>query len=167
MFSALRRGLAAQLQWVLDRVQQVTSGQGVRRGRQVCRRSLRHNPSAALAGTGADVDDVVGAAYGVFVMLDHHQRVAALAQFAQGAQQDLVVTRMQADGRLVQHIANALQIAAQLRGQPDALRLAARERGRTTVQRQVAQAHVFEKLQPALDFRHQVAGDLGVAAREL
>ena len=74
---------------------------------------------------------------------------------------------MQTDGRLVQHIANALQIAAQLRGQPDALRLAARERGRTTVQRQVAQAHVFEKLQPALDFRHQVAGDLGVAAREL
>ena len=67
---------------------------------------------------------MVGAAYGVFVMFDHHQRVAALAQFAQGAQQNLVVTRMQTDGRLVQHIANALQVAAQLRGQPDALRLA-------------------------------------------
>ena len=164
MLSALRRGLAAQLQWVLDRVQQVTAGQGVGCGRQISRCALRHNPSATLAGTGADVDDVVGAAYGVLVMLDHHKRVAALAQFAQGAQQDLVVTRMQADGRLVEHIANALQIAAQLRGQPDALRLAARERGRAAVQRQVAQPHVFEKLQAAFNFRHQVAGDLGVTA---
>ena len=133
-------------------------------GRQISRRALRHNPSATLARTRADVNDVVGAAYGVFVMLNHHQRVAALTQFAQGAQQDLVVTRMQTDGRLVEHIANALQIAAQLCGQPDALRLATRERGRAAVQRQIAQAHVFEKLQAAFDFRHQVAGDLGVTA---
>ena len=164
MLSALRRGLATQLQWVLDRVQQITSGQGVGCGRQISRSALRHHAATALTRTGADVNDVVGAAYGVFVMFDHHQRVAALTQFAQGAQQDLVVTRMQTDGRLVEHIANALQIAAQLRGQPDALRLATRERGRAAVQRQIAQAHVFEKLQAAFDLRHQVAGDLGVTA---
>ena len=45
---------------------------------------------------------------------------------------------MQADGGLIEHIADALQIGAQLRGEADALRFAARERGRSTVQCQIA-----------------------------
>ena len=58
-------------------------------------------------------------------MLDHHQRVAAFAQFAQRAEQDGVVTRVQANRRLIEHIANTLQVATQLRRQPNALCLAA------------------------------------------
>ena len=71
---------------------------------------------------------------------------------------------MQPDGRLVQHIAHALQVTAQLRRQTDALRLAAAQRRRAAVQRQVAQAHLFEKLQPAADFGHQVAGNVCLAS---
>jgi hypothetical protein len=81
-------------------------------------------------------------------------------------QQDLVVARVQADGGLVQHVAHALQVAAQLRGQADALRLAAAERGRAPVQREVAQADLFQEFQPGGDFGDQVAGDLGLAARQ-
>ena len=54
---------------------------------------------------------------------------------AQRLQQDAVVPRMQADGRFVQHITHALQVRAQLRRQPDALRLAAAQRRRGAVQR--------------------------------
>ena len=77
--------------------------------------------AAALARARPDIDDVVGAADGVFVVLDHHQRVALVAELAQGVEQDPVVARMQADGRLVQHVAHALQVAAELGRQPDAL----------------------------------------------
>ena len=45
-------------------------------GRHVGRRALRHHAAAALAGAGTDVDDVVGAADRVLVVLHHHQRVA-------------------------------------------------------------------------------------------
>jgi hypothetical protein len=57
-------------------------------------------------------------------------RVLPLSPSVQGLEQDLVVARVQADGGLVQHVANALQVAAQLGRQADALGLAARERGR-------------------------------------
>jgi hypothetical protein len=42
---------------------------------------------------------------------------------------------MQADGRLVEHVAHALQVRAELRREPDALRLAARERRRRAIER--------------------------------
>src|SRR5206468_3524628 len=121
---------------------------------------------AALARAGADVDDVVGAAYRVLVMLDHHQRVAAVAELAQGPQQNLVVARVQAYRRFVEHIADALQIGAELRGQAYALGFAARQRGRATVQREVAQANILQKLQPAFDLGNQVARDAGFTANE-
>ena len=82
-------------------------------------------------------------ANGFLVMLYHHQRVALVAQGAQGTQQNLVVPCVQADGGLVQHVAHPLQIAAQLRCQTDTLRLATAERGSAAVQRQIAQAHFF------------------------
>ena len=135
--------------------------------RQVGHAALRHQRAAALAGAGADVDEVVGAADGVLVVLHHHQRVALVAQLGQRAEQDAVVARVQADGGLVEHVAHALQVAAQLRRQPDALRLAAAERGRGAVQRQVAQAHVGQEFEPAPDLGDHVARDLGVAAGKL
>ena len=70
---------------------------------------------------------------------------------------------MQADGRLVQHIAHALQIAAQLRRQPNALRLAPTQGRCAPVQRQITQAHLLQKLQPAPDLRHQIARNIGFA----
>ena len=95
--------------------------------------------AATLARTRADVNDVVGAANGFFVMLDHHQGVAFVAQGAQGVQQNMVVACMQANGGFVQHIANALQMAAQLRGQTNALSFAATQGGCAPVQGQVTQ----------------------------
>ena len=52
---------------------------------------------------------------------------------------------MQADGGLVEDAAHAAQVRAELRRQADALRLAARQRGRGAVQRQVAEADVLQE----------------------
>ena len=154
----------ASLERVAYGVQQVATRERIRVGRHLAGCALGHHAAPALAGARADVDDVVGAADGVLVVFHHHQGVALVAQFVQGIQQDLVVTRVQADGGFVQHVAHALQIGAQLRRQTDPLRLATRERGCTAIEREIAQAHFLQKLQPALDLRDQVTCDALLAS---
>ena len=73
---------------------------------------------------------------------------------------------MQSDRRLVQHIAHALQVGAELCGQPDALRLATGQRGRGAIERQIAQADFDEKVQAPADFGHDVARDCQLPARQ-
>ena len=155
--------LAAYAQRVLHGVQQVAPGLRLGRRLHIGHRALRHQSSAALARAGPDVDDVLGMANGVHIVFHHHQGVALGAQALQGIEQDAVVARMQANGGLVEHVAHALQVAAQLRRQPDALGLAATERGRPPVQCQVAQAHLLQKLQPAANLGDQVARNVGLA----
>ena len=73
---------------------------------------------------------------------------------------------MQADSRLVEYVAHALQVRAELRGETNALRLTARERRRGAVELQVTEAHALEELEPRADFREQVARDLFLARTE-
>jgi len=54
---------------------------------------------------------------GVFVVLDHDQRVAFLLELLQRVEQDAVVARVQADGRLVEDVAHAAQVGAELGGE--------------------------------------------------
>ena len=63
--------------------------------------ALRYQAAAAFSCAGANVDDVVCAANGVFVVLYHHQRVAFVAQLVQCVQQYLVVACVQANGGFV------------------------------------------------------------------
>ena len=72
---------------------------------------------------------------------------------------------VQPDGRLVEHVAGAHQARAQAGGQLDALRLAAGERGREPVQREVLQPHVVEELQPLADLHQDLVGDGGLLRR--
>ena len=127
------------------------------------RSALGDEAAAAHARAGADVDQVLGAADGVFVVLHHDQRVAFGRELVQRVQQDVVVACMQADGGFVEHVAHALQVAAQLGGQADALGFAATERGRAPVQREVAQADLFQKFKAAADFGQQIARDFRFA----
>ena len=72
--------------------------------------ALSHNLPATHTGTGAEVDDMVRAAHGIFIMLHHQQRVTTLAQSVQRVQQALIITGMQTDGRLIQHVEHATQL---------------------------------------------------------
>ena len=131
----------------------------------VCReRALRlHNLSgssrrdhfpAALARAGPHVDHEVGAADGVLVVLDHDDGVAEIAQVLQRGDKPLVVALMQADRRFVQDIKHAHKPRANLRGEADALSLAARQRSGGALERQVVESHVHEELQSRLDLLH-------------
>ena len=79
-----------------------------------------------LARQRADVDDVVGFQDRGLVVLHHDQGVAQVAQPHQRVDQALVVALVQTDRGLVEDVEHADQAAADLGGQPDALRLAAR-----------------------------------------
>ena len=109
--------------------------------------ALRDDVAAEASGARPEVDHVLGAADGVLVVLDHDQRVALGAEARERVEQDLVVARVQADGRLVEDVADAAQVGAQLRREADALRLAARERRRAAIEREVAQPHLLQEAQ--------------------
>ena len=65
-------------------------------------------------------------------------------------QEPVVVALVQADGRLIEHVADADQAAADLRGQADALGFAAGEGAGLAVEGEVAQADVDHELQAGL-----------------
>ena len=85
--------------------------------------------AAMLAGSGADVDQPVGLTNGVLIVLDHNQRIAKVSQMMQGLDESFVVALVQADGRLVEHVHDADQTGANLRGESDALRFTAGQGG--------------------------------------
>jgi hypothetical protein len=65
---------------VLHGLGQAGAGAGVGGRHQVGHGAFGHHLAAAPSGAGADVDQVLGTADGVLVVLDHHQGVAACAQ---------------------------------------------------------------------------------------
>ena len=123
--------------------------------------------TAVLAGTRADVDDPVGRGDGVLVVLDDDEGVAEVAQPGQRLDEPVVVALVQADRGLVEDVEHADQPGPDLRGQPDALRLAAGQRAGRPVQRQVVEADVEQEAQPRLDLLDDPLGDLPLAHREV
>ena len=61
--------------------------------------------------------------------------------------------------RLVEHVEHAGEIRAELRGESDALRLAAGERLGRAIEREIAEPDVIEEFQALLDLRHDVLHD--------
>jgi hypothetical protein len=93
-------------------------------------------------------------------MLDDDDGVAEIAQMLQRFEQPVIVALVQADGRLVEHVEHAGQARADLRGEPDALAFAARQRAGIARQRQVVEADIVEEAQPLADFLEDAVGDL-------
>ena len=90
-------------------------------------RALGHHSAAVPARARPQVHQPIGPPHDRLVVLDHHHRVAADCKLAQRVDQPLVVAGVQADRRLVEHVADADQSRAQPGGQPHALQLAAAE----------------------------------------
>ena len=117
-------------------------------------------------GARTQVNDMISAADGLFVMLDHHHRVAEVAEVKQGIQQALVVTLMKPDGGFVQDIHHADQSRADLRGEPDTLSFSARQCFGSAIQRQIFQADVDQKAQSLTDFADDTFADLALISRQ-
>ena len=127
----------------------------------ILRRAFGHQQAAGVAAFGAQVDQPVGGADHVEVVLDHDERVAAFEQLAQGAHELGDVVEVQAGGRLVEQEqraagrgglpagGGALGGLRQEARQLEALRFAARQRGHRLAQLHVFQADVDDGLQRA------------------
>ena len=122
-------------------------------------RALGDDLAAVLAGAGAQVDQVVGRVHRALVVLDDHHRVADVAKALERADQLLVVALVKADRRLVEDVHDADETRADLRRKPDALSLAARERGRGAFEREVADADRIEEAQALGDLAKDQIGD--------
>ena len=94
---------------------------------------VEHLP-AALACGGADVHDPVGAAHDVHVVLDDEERVARGLELVEHLEERLRIGRMEPRRGLVEHVDDAEEPRAQLGGDPQALRLAGRQRRRAAPQ---------------------------------
>ena len=99
-------------------------------------------------------------------MLHHHDRIAQGLQLAQDPDQLVRIARMEADAGLVEDVERTDQAAAQGGGNVDALALTTGEGGGEAVERQIAQPHIQQELQPAVDFRQQPFGHLPVCLVE-
>ena len=122
-------------------------------------RAGKHDAPALLAGAEAEIDDVIGDLDHVGVVLDDEHGVALIAQLPQDVDQPQVVARVQADRRLVEHVQRADERRAERRRQVDALRLAARQRRRQPIERQVVEPDVAQERQPPADLLQHLLGD--------
>ena len=117
---------------------------------------------------GPDVDDVVGDADRLLVVLDDDHGVAEVAQADQRVDEPVVVALVQPDRRLVEHVEHADEAAADLR-------LASRMRCASppasvpadAVEREVVEADVEQEPQARVDLLHHPLGDHAVALGQL
>ena len=126
---SVRRGFFGRRSGIVhgQLAREIFAGERVRRGDDVVDAALRDDMAAMDAGAGADVEHMVGGADGVLVVLDHDHGIAEVAQPPQRFEQPRIVALVQPDRGLVEHVEHAGQPGADLRGEPDALALAARQ----------------------------------------
>ena len=145
---------------------QVISGETVGLRFDLPRRRVGDQPPAVPARAGADVDQPVRRADRRLVVFDDHDRVAGPPQVVDALDQPVVVGRVQSDRRLIQHVTDADQPAADVGRQPDALQFAAGERFGPPVQRQVIDAHADQITQPPRDLGRDRCGDSRLQRRQ-
>ncbi len=109
--------------------------------------ALEADGAALPTGTGAEVDDVVGDRDRLRLVLHDQHRVALVPQPQQQVVHPLDVMRVQADGRLVEDVGDVGERGAEVTDHLDALRLAARQRARRPVEREVAEADLHERVE--------------------
>ena len=114
------------------------AGQRVGHRFDLRRRALRDEAPAVHARAGPEVDELVGGAHRLLVVLDDDHGVPELAQALERRDELRVVAHVEPDRWLVEDVEHADERGADLRRETDALRLAARERRRGAVHREVA-----------------------------
>ena len=116
--------------------------------------------AALFARAGTDVDDPVGAAHDVELVLHDEERVAGALERIERAEERLGVGRVQAGGGLVEDVDDAEEVGVQLRGEAEALQLAGRERGRAALEREVAEAEIEQHVEALGELGGDAPGDL-------
>ena len=152
--------LARQGQFDALAAEQIVGGERALGAGEFRHRSVENDFAAVLARAGPDVEHAIRGLHHLRVVFDHHQRVAGIAQALHDADDAADVSRVQADGRLIQHEQRTDQGRAERGGEVDALYFAAGERARLAIEIEVAQAHVGEIFQARADFTQQQVGGI-------
>jgi hypothetical protein len=124
-------------------VVEVAAGEGAARP-QALDGALVADGATRRTRSRAEVDDVVGDGDGLRLVLDDEDGVALLAQPQQQVVHALDVVGVQADGGLVEDVGDVGERGTEVADHLDALRLAARQRARRPVEREVAQPDLHE-----------------------
>ncbi len=143
---------------------------------------------AELAGAGAELDHEIGLGDRGQVVFHHHDGISGVPQAAEQGQEPVGVSRVEADGRLIEDVQGVHQPGAEGVAEGDALGLAAGEGTGLTVEGEISEAHIGEEagaladlveddpthshfvrgqgktLQPRLQRLHREGGDLGDGA---
>ncbi|ADO75117.1 uncharacterized protein STAUR_7361 [Stigmatella aurantiaca DW4/3-1] len=135
-------------------VAQVTPGERAT-GPQPVNGALEDHLAAGGAGTGAEVDDVVGDRDHLWLVLDHKDGVALVTQPQQQAVHPLNVVRVQPDRRLIEHVGHVGERRSKVPDHLGALCLAARQRPRRPVEAEIAQPDLHERVERLLQRRQQ------------
>ena len=146
---------------------QVRPGDRARLGQQALQRAVRDDLAAVLPRPGPDVDHPVRRPDRLLVVLHDQHRVAEVAQPGERRDQLRVVPLVEADRRLVEDVQHAHQRRADLRREPDPLRLAAREADARPVDGQVVEPDVHEEAEPGDDLLEDLAADRPLALGDL
>ena len=109
--------------------------------------ALEHDLAAGAAGTGTQVDDVVGDGDRLRLVLDDEHRVALVAQPQQQLVHALDVVRMEADRRLVEDVGDVGERRTEVADHLRPLRLAAGQRAGGPVEREVAEPDLDERVE--------------------
>src|SRR5690606_27753076 len=119
--------------------------------RELLRRARAEEPAAVGARARAEVHEEVRRLDHLAVVLDDEDRVAEVAEVAERGDELAVVARVQPDRRLVEDVEHAGELRADLGGEPDPLALAAGERPRRAVEREVVEPDVEQEVEPLDD----------------
>ena len=136
------------------------AGEAVRVVEDILKRALGHDLAAVDARAGAEIDDMIGGADRVFVMLNHDHGVAEIAQALERDQQAVVVALVEADGGFIEDIEHAGEAAADLAGEADALAFAARQGAAGAIKIEVIEPDIVEEAEAVVDFLEDGLGDL-------
>ena len=134
--------------------------------------ALKDDVAAAAAGLGADFDDVIGGANHGLVVFDDDDGVAGVGERTDDRDEPVDVARVQADAGLIEDEERVDERGAEAAREVDALHLAAGERFRRAVEREIAEADLLEVAQAGDDrvvgqLRLMIAGlGPGVAERD-
>ena len=108
------------------------------------------------------VDQVIGRADHILVMLHYDHGIAEIAESPQRLDQFPVVPLVQPYRRLVEHVEHTHQVRADLGGKPDALGFPAGHRTGIAGEGEIPQPDLFQKIKTGPDLLDDLAGNLSL-----
>ena len=124
------------------------------------------NLATKASGSGTDIDDIVGSAHDVFVVLDDDNGVAKVAELLEDADETMGVAGVEADRGFVEDVHAADQRAAKGGGEVDALGFAPAKGVGRAVEGEVSQSDIEEVAHAGGEFGEESANNLSFVGGE-